>query len=599
MRAVAAAQCGPRQHRPHGPARARVVVRGFGDGKRPDYIPNRIDDPNYVRIFDTTLRDGEQSPGATLTSREKLQIATQLAKLGVDIIEAGFPVASPDDFNAVKQIAVEVGNMVEDDGYSPVICGLSRANRKDIEVAWDAVRLARRPRVHTFIATSEIHMKHKLKMTPDQVVEKAVTAVKALRDMGCEDVEFSPEDAGRSDPEFLYRILGEVIEAGATTLNIPDTTGWNLPHEFGRLIAGIKENTPGIEKAIISTHCQNDLGLSTANSLAGAMAGARQIECTINGIGERAGNASLEEVVMAIALRGGAEMGGLYTGIRPVHISATSRMVSDFSGMMVQPHKAIVGANAFAHESGIHQDGMLKSRETYEIMTPETIGLLRQDEAGIVLGKHSGRHAVKTRLKQLGFDLSPEDLDKVFVRFKDVAEKKKGGVVDEDMIALVGDQVHSPAEVWVLEELQVVCGTMGLPTATVKMKGPDGLSRCATAMGTGPVDAGFTAIDSLVKVPANLTDYKVEGVTEGIDAMAHTRVTIKAGDRSAMAVSAQGVTKERSFSGQGADEDIVVSSARAYTSALNKMIGWLAAQAKAKEEQEREEREQAGGAVAA
>ncbi|KAI8468616.1 MAG: 2-isopropylmalate synthase [Monoraphidium minutum] len=560
-------------------ARRQRLAR-VGASKRPEYIPNRIDDPNYVRIFDTTLRDGEQSPGATLTCKEKLDIARQLAKLGVDIIEAGFPIASPDDFEAVKQIAVEIGNDVAPDGYVPVICGLSRTKPADLERAWDAVRHAKRPRVHTFIATSQIHMEHKLRMSPDQVVESAVTAVKHLRSLGCEDIEFSPEDAGRSDPVFLYRILGEVIKAGATTLNIPDTTGWNLPHEFGGLIAAIKANTPGIENAIISTHCQNDLGLSTANSLAGAMAGARQIECTINGIGERAGNASLEEVVMAIALRGEKQMSGLYTGIRPVHIYPTSKMVMDYSGMAVQPHKAIVGANAFAHESGIHQDGMLKSRETYEIMTPESIGLQRNPEdAGIVMGKHSGRNALTTRLKQLGFDLSQGEVDDVFRRFKALADKKKG-ITDEDILALVSDEVFKPETVWELIDLQVVCGTMGMPTATVQMRGPDKIARIGVGVGTGPVDAAYKAIDSLVRVDAELLDYTVSSVTEGINALATTRVTIRpAGKMSneAWVTDAHSRVVQRSFSGNGADEDIVVASVRAYVAALNKMIGWMGA----------------------
>lgn len=542
------------------------------------YVPNRIDDPNYVRIFDTTLRDGEQSPGATLTPKEKLDIARQLSKLGVDIIEAGFPIASPDDFEAVKAIAVEVGNEVAPDGYVPVICGLSRTKFADLERAWDAVRHAKRPRVHTFIATSQIHMEHKLRMTPDQVVEAAVAAVKHLKSLGCDDIEFSPEDAGRSDPEFLYRILGEVIKAGATTLNIPDTTGWNLPHEFGGLIAAIKANTPGIDNAIISTHCQNDLGLSTANSIAGAMAGARQIECTINGIGERAGNASLEEVVMAIALRGEKQMGGLRTGIRPVHIYPTSKMVSDYSGMMVQPHKAIVGANAFAHESGIHQDGMLKSRETYEIMTPESIGLTRSpDDAGIVMGKHSGRNALTTRLKQLGFELSAAEVDDVFRRFKALADKKKG-ITDDDLLALVSDEVHKPAVVWEVVGLQVVCGTMGMPTATVQMRGPDGIVRIGVGVGTGPVDAAYKAVDSLVRVDAELLDYTVSSVTEGINALATTRVTIRPAGKMAgegWVTDAHSRKVQRSFSGGGADEDIVVASARAYVTALNKMIGWM------------------------
>jgi 2-isopropylmalate synthase len=565
------------------PRHAKTVRCSAGDStpaqrKRPEYIPNRIDDPDYVRIFDTTLRDGEQSPGATLTSKEKLEIARQLSKLGVDIIEAGFPVASPDDFEAVRAISKDVGNVVDSDGYVPVICGLSRTRELDLTTAWDAVRHARRPRVHTFIATSEIHMKHKLRMTPSQVIENAVNAVRLLRSYGCEDIEFSPEDAGRSDPNFLYEVLGAVIEAGATTLNIPDTTGWNVPHEFQTLIAGIKANTPGAGNVIISTHCQNDLGLSTANSLAGAMGGARQIECTINGIGERAGNASLEEVVMAIALRGKDQMGGLWTGMRPVHISATSKMVSDYSGMMIQPHKAIVGANAFAHESGIHQDGMLKSRDTYEIMSPETIGLAREDEAGIVMGKHSGRHALGSRLKQLGYDLSDENLNDVFVRFKNLADKKKN-ITDDDVLALVGDEVHQPTTIWNLEGLQVVCGSLGLPSATVKMTGPDGITLTATSIGTGPVDAAYKAIDTLVRVPAELIDYSVNSVTEGIEALAHTRVVIKpggdAGRAGASVQNYKGDVTLRSFSGSGADEDIVSSSARAYVSALNKMIGYV------------------------
>ncbi|CAL8462098.1 g1629 [Coccomyxa elongata] len=540
---------------------------------------SRIDDPTYVRIFDTTLRDGEQSPGATLTSKEKLDIARQLAKLGVDIIEAGFPVASPDDFDAVRSIAMDVGNNVDEDGYVPVICGLSRTVIRDLEVAWEAVKLAKRPRVHTFLATSAIHMEYKLKMTPDQVVENAVKAVRHLRSLGCTDIEFSPEDAGRSDPKFLYRVLAAVIEAGATTLNIPDTTGWNLPHEFGGLIADLIANTPGADRVIFSTHCQNDLGLSTANSLAGAMAGARQIECTINGIGERAGNASLEEVVMAINKRGVQQMGGLRTGIRPVHIVSTSKMVSDYSGMMVQPHKAIVGANAFAHESGIHQDGMLKSKETYEIITPEEIGLVRQDEAGIVMGKHSGRNALRTKLQTLGFDLAQDQLDDVFKRFKSLADKKKN-VTDEDVLALVSDEVHQPEKLWDLLGLQVVCGTMGLPTATVRMRGPDGIARTATGMGTGPVDAAYKAIDALVRIQVQLSEYTMTSVTEGIEALASTRVSIRPVGGHAdqgFVMHAQGGSTQRTFSGSGANEDIVVASARAYVSALNKLIAFMAA----------------------
>lgn len=459
----------PLLHRRPGRTVLRASSAAEARKPRPPYIPGRIDDPDYVRIFDTTLRDGEQSPGATLTSSEKLEIARQLAKLGVDIIEAGFPIASPDDFDAVKQIADVIGNEVFEDGYVPVVCGLSRANEKDIARSWDAVKGAKLPRVHTFIATSPIHMESKLKKTPDEVVAIAVNAVAYAKSLGCDDIEFSPEDAGRSDPEFLFRILSEVIKAGATTLNIPDTTGWNMPWEFGGLIKKLRDNVEGADGVVFSTHCQNDLGLSTANSLAGAMNGARQIECTINGIGERAGNAALEEVVMAIALKGDTHFdsenklgtGKIYTAINPVYISPTSKMVSEYSGMICQPHKAIVGNNAFRHESGIHQDGMLKNKNTYEIMTPESIGLARGESesgAGIMLGKHSGRNAVSTRLAELGYEFDTEKLNAIFARFKVVAEKKKGGLEDDDLEALVSDTAFTMDEHWALSNLQVSLG---------------------------------------------------------------------------------------------------------------------------------------------
>lgn len=555
---------------------------------RPEYIPGRIDDPDYVRIFDTTLRDGEQSPGATLTSTEKLEIAQNLARLGVDIIEAGFPIASPDDFNAVKQIADIVGNEVFEDGYVPVVCGLSRANERDIQAAWDAVKGAKRPRVHTFIATSKIHMETKLQKTPDEVVEIAVKAVTFAKSLGCDDIEFSPEDAGRSDPEFLYRILARVIEAGATTLNIPDTTGWNMPWEFGALIKMLRENVKGAENVIFSTHCQNDLGLATANSLAGALNGARQLECTINGIGERAGNASLEEIVMSLALKGdthfsgGPGTGKLYTAINPVYITPASKMVTEYTGMACQPHKAIVGANAFQHESGIHQDGMIKNKSTYEIMTPESIGLMRgeaQSGAGIVLGKHSGRNAVGTRLKELGYDLDMDKLNAVFKRFKQVAEKKKGGLEDEDLEALVLDQGGLVNQLWSVTGLQVATGMSGIPTATVKMMGPDGVERYVASTGTGPVDAVYKAIDQIMGVSVNLESYQMSGVTEGIEALATTRVQItpiEGGPNDALALNSQSGWRERKFSGTGSDSDIVISSARAYVSALNKLLTWNA-----------------------
>ena len=554
---------------------------------RPEYIPGRIDDPDYVRIFDTTLRDGEQSPGATLTSSEKLEIARNLAKLGVDIIEAGFPIASPDDFAAVKQIADKVGNEVFEDGYVPVIAGLSRANEKDIARAWDAVKGAVRPRIHTFIATSDIHMKSKLNKTPDEVVDIAVNAVKFAKSLGCNDIEFSPEDAGRSDPEFLYRILAEVIDAGATTLNIPDTTGWNMPWEFGELIKKLRENVRGAENVVFSTHCQNDLGLATANSLSGALNGARQLECTINGIGERAGNASLEEIVMSLALKGneqfqgGPGTGKLYTAINPVYITPTSKMVAEYTGMKCQPHKAIVGANAFQHESGIHQDGMIKDKSTYEIMTPESIGLMRgesQSGAGIVLGKHSGRNAVGTRLRELGYDLDIDKLNAVFARFKEVAEKKKGGLDDDDLESLVSDQAGAMNELWRVTGLQATTGLSGIPTATVKMMGPDGVERYVSSTGTGPVDAVYKAIDQIMGVDVVLESYSMNSVNEGIEALASTRVVIVPainGPNDSAVMDAQtSQLREKKFSGSGSDTDIITSSARAYVSALNKLLTW-------------------------
>ncbi|GAX15489.1 2-isopropylmalate synthase [Fistulifera solaris] len=551
---------------------------------RPPYVPGKISDPDYVRIFDTTLRDGEQSPGATLTSSEKLDIARKLAQLGVDIIEAGFPIASPDDFNAVKQIADIVGNEVFEDGYVPVICGLSRANPKDIETAWNAVKGAKLPRVHTFIATSPIHMEAKLNKTPDEVVDIAVNAVKFAKSLGCNDIEFSPEDAGRSDPEFLYRILSEVIQAGATTLNIPDTTGWNMPWEFGELIKNLRENVQGAENVVFSTHCQNDLGLATANSLAGALNGARQLECTINGIGERAGNASLEEVVMALALKGatkfqgGPGTGKLYTAINSVYITPASKMVAEYTGMACQPHKAIVGANAFQHESGIHQDGMIKNKSTYEIMTPESIGLMRGDSqsgAGIVLGKHSGRNAVGTRLRELGYDLDADKLNAIFTRFKQVAERKKGGLEDDDLEALVSDQMGRSDILWEVTGLQVSTGISGIPTATVKMRGPDGMERFVASTGTGPVDAAYKAIDQIMGVSVVLESYQLNSVTEGIEALATTRVTISpkaGGPNDTQSIHSQLGNRNLKFSGSGSDTDIMTSSARAYVSALNKLL---------------------------
>lgn len=464
-----------------------------------------------------------------------------------------------------------------EDGYVPVICGLSRANEKDIQRAWDAVKGAKLPRVHTFIATSPIHMEDKLKKTPDEVVEIAVKAVTFARSLGCVDVEFSPEDAGRSDPVFLYRILAEVIKVGATTLNIPDTTGWNMPWEFGDLIRDLRENVEGAENVVFSTHCQNDLGLSTANSLSGALNGARQLECTINGIGERAGNASLEEICMSLALKGDTHFSGsqgtgrLYTSLNPVHITPTSKMVSEYTGMACQPHKAIVGANAFQHESGIHQDGMIKNKGTYEIMSPESIGLMRGDAqsgVGLVLGKHSGRNAVGTRLRELGYELDDAKFNAVFNRFKEVAEKRKGGMEDDDLEALVSDQSGMVNKLWEVTGLQVTTGMSGMPTATVKMMGPDGVERYVAQTGTGPVDAVYKAIDAITGVRINLESYNMNSVTEGIEALASTRVVISPMSKTGL----DDICKERKFSGLGSDSDIVTSSARAYTSALNKLL---------------------------
>jgi len=521
---------------------------------------------NRVQIFDTTLRDGEQSPGATLTSAEKLEIARALAMMGVDVMEAGFPAASPDDLEGVRRIATEVGNSPGPSGQPPIICGLARAVKSDIDSAWKAIEPAASPLIHTFLATSPIHMKHKLRLDPEEVVEQ-VSQMVAYAKQYCQDVEFSPEDAGRSDPEFLYLVLGEAIKAGATTLNIPDTVGYTTPGEFGSLIKGIVENTPGIEDVIVSVHCHNDLGLATANTLAGLQAGARQAEVTINGIGERAGNTSLEEVVMALCTRQSSY--DLVTGIDTTQITRVSRMVSKYTGITVQPNKAIVGANAFAHEAGIHQDGMLKHQGTYEIMLPETVGL---HQSSLVLGKHSGRHAFKVRLVEMGYDLSDDDLNETFASFKVLADKKKN-IVDADLEALVTDQLYRAQEIYVLEGLQVACGTMGLPTATVRLTGPEG-QHIHAAVGTGPVDATYKAIDAIVQAPNSLLEFAIHAVTEGIDAIGEVTVRLEADNGSVhQRTSPQtGRRQPRTFGGHGADTDIIVASAKAYLTALNKLL---------------------------
>nr|ARE67137.1 FEN1 [Aeschynomene evenia] len=526
---------------------------------RPHYIPNHIPDPSYVRILDTTLRDGEQSPGAAMTPRQKLDIARQLWKLGVDVIEAGFPCSSESDFKAVKMISEEVGNCVGVDGYVPVIIGVARCNERDIQTAWDAIKHAKRPRISTFIATSPIHMEHKLKKSKEEVLEIACRMVSFARSLGCDDVQFVPEDAARSEKEYLYEIIGEVIKAGATTVDIPDTVGITMPWEFGKLIADIKANTPAIHNVVISTHCHNDLGLAVANTIEGARAGARQLEVTINGIGERAGNASLEEV-------------------------------EEYTGMHLQPHKALVGANAFVHESGIHQDGWLKHKATYEIIPPESIGIERSSGTGIVLGKLSGRQALRKRLQELGYQLKDDEVASVFLHFKAMADKKKR-VSDADLIALVSNEVTKAESIWKLGDLQVICGTQGLSTATVKLISTDGSEHIACSVGSGSVDSAFKAVNLIVKIlkdvccliyfrisllelsrkiePVKLVEYSVTIVTEGVDEIATAHVVIRKENNHDS--TEQNV--HPTFSGTEAGKDVVISSVGAYIAAINKMLG--------------------------
>ncbi len=505
-----------------------------------------------VIIFDTTLRDGEQSAGATMTIEEKLDVARQLARLKVDVIEAGFPAASPGDLDAVRQIAVEVAG--------PVICGLARTTKSDIDKCWEAIQHAPKKRIHTFIGTSDIHLEHKLRLTREQALAIARDMVAYAREK-CEDVEFSPEDAGRSDPEYLYQVLEAVIEQGATTVNIPDTVGYCLPDEFGRLIAGIRKNVRGIERCVISVHCHNDLGLATANAIMGVINGARQVECTINGIGERAGNTALEEIVMAIKTR--PQLLNCRTDIVTEQIHIASQMVSQYTGFRVQPNKAIVGSNAFAHEAGIHQAGYLRNPMTYEIMTPESVGL---SQSSLVLGKHSGRNAFKSHLTKLGYSLSDAEIDQVFARFKELCDKKKL-VSDADIEALIEDELYQPEEVYSLEHVQVTCGDHSIPTATVRLKGPNGVLQDAD-LGTGPVDAVYRAINRIVREPNELIEFSVQAVTEGIDAQGRVTIRIEA-----EVENGNGGSVRRIYSGKGADTDIIVASAKAYISALNKLIG--------------------------
>jgi 2-isopropylmalate synthase len=525
-------------------------------------------DGNYVRIFDTTLRDGEQAPGATMTSSEKLEIARALARLGVDVIEAGFPAASPDDLEAVAAIAREVGGAPpEGKAQPPIIAGLARATRLDIDRAWEAVKSAKRPRIHTFLATSDLHLEHKLRMTRGEVKARVAEMVGHAKSY-CDDVEFSPEDAGRSDPAFLYEVLEIAIAAGATTLNIPDTVGYTMPDEFGALIAGIRAHVPGVDRVVISVHCHDDLGLAVANTLAGLRAGARQAEVAVNGIGERAGNCSLEEVVMALRTR--KKLLGLDTGVDTTQLTRLSKLVSTCTGFLVPPNKAIVGANAFAHESGIHQDGMLKHQATYEIMRPEDVGAVG---TRLVLGKHSGRHAFSEQLAALGANLEGDALDRAFVRFKALADHKKH-IGEADLLALVSSERAAAQQHYALDGLQVGCGTTGMPTATVRLRGPDGTLSVHAAIGTGPVDAAFKAIDGIIGTRVTLLEYQVHSVTEGIDALGEVSVRVRPID-SAMRrpPSAQSdALRPRVVHGHGADTDIVVASAKAYLAALNRVL---------------------------
>ena len=497
---------------------------------------------NRVYIFDTTLRDGEQAPGFSMNMEEKMAVAHQLAKLGVDVIEAGFPIASPGDFEAVKRVAQEV--------RGPIIAGLCRANEEDIERAAEALRYAGRARIHTFIATSEIHMKYKLQMDPEDVLQAAVAAVKFARGF-TDDVEFSAEDATRSDMDFLCRVVEAVIGAGATVVNIPDTVGYAIPDEFSERIATIMNSVPNVDRAIISVHCHNDLGLAVANSLAAVKVGARQVECTVNGIGERAGNASVEEIVMAIKTR--SDLFGLTTGVNTHEIYRTSQLVSRVTGVYVQPNKAIVGKNAFAHEAGIHQHGVLSNPLTYEIMTPESVGV---PSSRLVLGKHSGRHALKERLASLGFDLDDETLGRVFDKFKVLADKKKE-VFDEDLIIIAEEELMAVPRAFELDYIHTTAGNKVLPTATVRLKrGEEAFQD--SAIGDGPVEASYNAIDRITGVPGKLLSYQIRAVTHGREALGEVTVKVKFNSITVL--------------GRGSSTDIIEASVKAYINAVNKYV---------------------------
>jgi 2-isopropylmalate synthase len=496
---------------------------------------------NHVVIFDTTLRDGEQSPGASMNIAEKLRLARQLEKLGVDVMEAGFPASSTGDFESVQTIARKVRNVQ--------VTALARTSKDDIDKAWGAIKDAANPRVHTFIATSDIHMKHKLNMDRDQVMREAVEAVRYAKGF-TDNVEFSTEDGTRSDRDYLCKIFEAVIDAGATTVNLPDTVGYAVPEEFSQLITYVREQTPNIHKAVMSVHCHNDLGLATANTLAGIRAGARQVEVTINGIGERAGNTSLEEVVMTLYTR--RDMMNLTTSINAKEIHPTSRLTSLITGIVVQPNKAIVGANAFAHEAGIHQDGVLKNPMTYEIMEPETVGLSGNR---LVLGKHSGRHAFRDKLAQMGYELSNEELNRLFGKFKELADKRKE-ILEEDIEALVAEEILRVPDMYELCYLNVVSGTVEVPTATVKLK-IGGEEVKSAGFGVGPIDAAFNTIAKMIGSNSKLMRFSVNAITGGMDAQGE--VTVRLQENGLVAL------------GKGADPDIITASAKAYVNGLNRL----------------------------
>jgi 2-isopropylmalate synthase len=500
-----------------------------------------VPSPERIIIFDTTLRDGEQSPGASMNLDEKVRIAQLLEEMGVDVIEAGFPIASRGDFEAVQAVARTV--------TGSTVCGLSRATRPDIELVAEAIAPAKRGRIHTFISTSPLHMKYKLQMEPDQVYQRVIDSVSFARSL-TDDVEWSCEDGSRSERDFLYRCIEAAIDAGARTINVPDTVGYTVPDEFFELISAIRNNVPNIDKAVISVHCHNDLGLAVANSLAAIRAGARQVECTINGLGERAGNAALEEIVMALKTR--HDHLPYTTGIRTETIMRASRLVSAITGFVVQPNKAIVGANAFAHESGIHQDGMLKHAGTYEIMTPESVGL---SKSKLVLGKHSGRHAFREKLKELNYDLGDNALEDAFSRFKELADVKKE-VFDEDIIALVDDELVRAHDRIKLVALDVNCGTHQ-PRARLSVT-IDGVEQVCEGTGDGPVDAAFKCIKQVFASEARLQLYQVHAVTGGTDAQAEVTVRLE--------------EHGKTVNGQGADTDTMVASVKAYLNALNKLV---------------------------